>query len=136
MTGCAVADCKHSDKNPAPPEALQHVPPEVGFRLLKFPERHKPEWKQWISKTGRPIDNFLGLDKLKMCSVHFTPEMFNNNLIERLRRQGKKVSFNVRSLLPTAVPTLCLPISGSKRCLSESTKRQNARLVKDMQKRR
>jgi THAP domain len=136
MTGCAVADCKFCNKNPAPPEALQHVPVEVGFRMIRFPDRHNPNWKNWISKTGRPMDNFLGLDKLSMCSIHFAPEMFNMNLIERLRRQGKKVSHNVRALLPSAVPTLKLPIAGSKKCMSESSKRMHARQEKDMQKRR
>lgn len=136
MTGCVVADCNYSHKNPAPKEALNHVPEEVGFRMLRFPERNNPLWKIWLLKSGRPLENFLSLENLRICSVHFEPDMFKADLIERLKRQGRKVALNVRALLTTAIPTLYLPISGSTKQLSGSSKRKAARKEKEMKKKR
>jgi THAP domain len=138
MTGCAVGDCKYSDKNHAPPEAMVHVPKEVGFRLHKFPNRdkNKSTWDAWLVKTGRLISNFRSLENLRMCSVHFTPDMYKEDLIQRLRQEGRKVANNVSALLPSAIPTLRLPISCSNKTLSGSSLRALARKEKKMLKER
>uniref|UniRef100_A0A182PSG3 THAP-type domain-containing protein n=1 Tax=Anopheles epiroticus TaxID=199890 RepID=A0A182PSG3_9DIPT len=92
MWDCAVIGCPNSRLN------VQGTRVRISFHVFPHPVRESNRFRRWLALINNPrlfrLDPLNVYKSVRVCRRHFGPDCFNGEC---------------RKLLPTAIPTLCLP---------------------------